>query len=349
MATRVNEVLASWVRLPDTQLALQLEHIGADTGPETRDRARTLFAAVLDCPGGGLRIQTIHGFAQWLLGAFPLEAGMLPGTRAMEDRDRDLLVQQVLAELLVEAEANGDAELLDAVRDLSLRLTSEQLQAWLLRCASARGLWIGTGAWQPPLRARLDRLLALGDDPAAGLLDLCGDGTFDCAALRHCAEALARWGAASGLEAASAIDAWLSSDGEQRLAMLDPLYAHLFTQKGEPRSLRYVEERSPHYAELIERVRSSIGRALERRRLIALADYVEPALALGRRFALRWDEAKAREGFIDFDDQIRHAADLLKSAKWPSGCGSSSTAASTTSWWMRRRTPTPSSGTSSMR
>jgi ATP-dependent helicase/nuclease subunit A len=32
---------------------------------------------------------------------------------------------------------------------------------------------------------------------------------------------------------------------------------------------------------------------------------------VGRRFALAWDEAKAREGLIDFDDQIRRAAALL--------------------------------------
>jgi ATP-dependent helicase/nuclease subunit A len=32
---------------------------------------------------------------------------------------------------------------------------------------------------------------------------------------------------------------------------------------------------------------------------------------VGRRFALAWEAAKAREGFIDFDDQIRTAAALL--------------------------------------
>ena len=312
MATRVNEVLASWVRLEDTRLARDLESIGADSGPETRARARSRFAAVLDCPGGGLRIETIHAFAQWLLAAFPFEAGMAPGTRAMEDRDKDLLVRQVLAEVLVEAERDGDRALLDALAELSLRLTSDDVERWLLRCAAARDLWFGPGAWQPPLRPRIDRLLGLGEDAVAGLHGLCGDGTFDCAALRHCAEALVRWGTKGGLDSADAIAAWLAAGTERRLETLEALQAALFTQKGEPRSLRYVEKASPHYAELIERVRSSIGRALERRALIALADYMEPALLLGRRFALAWDAAKVREGFIDFDDQIRHAADLLK-------------------------------------
>ena len=45
---------------------------------ETRERARALFARVLDCPGGGLRIDTIHAFDQYLLAAFPTEAQILP-------------------------------------------------------------------------------------------------------------------------------------------------------------------------------------------------------------------------------------------------------------------------------
>ncbi|MBA4353489.1 MAG: double-strand break repair helicase AddA, partial [Novosphingobium sp.] len=43
----------------------------------------------------------------------------------------------------------------------------------------------------------------------------------------------------------------------------------------------------------------------------ALAALLDTALTVGRQFALAWDEAKTREGFIDFDDQIRAAADLL--------------------------------------
>ena len=311
MATRVNEVLASWVRLEDTKLAAQLEHIGADIGEATRQRARSRFAAVLDCPGGGLRIGTIHSFAQWLLAAFPLEAGMLPGTRAMEDRDKDLLVRQVLAEILVEAEDSGDRALLDALAGLSLRLTSEQVQGWLLRCATAREMWHGTGAWQPPLRPRIGRVLGLGDDPRGALLDLCHDGGFDCAALRQCVTAQSAWGTKTGLATSDIVVGWLIASPEVRLERLDELDKALFTLEGNPRSLTAMLKQDPDYEQAIERVGTSIARALDLRGLIALADYMEPALLLGRSFALAWEEAKQREGFIDFDDQIRHAAALL--------------------------------------
>ncbi len=48
--------------------------------------------------------------------------------------------------------------------------------------------------------------------------------------------------------------------------------------------------------------------------MLLLVEWLAPALRIGRRFALRWDAAKAREGLIDFDDQIRRAADLLSRA-----------------------------------
>ena len=312
MATRVTEVLASWVRLENTKLAAQLEHIGADTGPECRERARSRFAAVLDCPGGGLRIGTIHSFAQWLLAAFPLEAGMLPGTRAMEDRDKDLLVRQVLAEILVEAEETGDTALLDALSELSLRLTSEQVEGWLLRCAAAREMWHGTGAWQPPLRGRVLSLLKLGNDPQADLIAMCSDELFDIASLRLCHSAYSQWNGKKGTDGRVVISNWLSASPSQRLDRLSDIYKVLFTQKDTVKDQASLVKFEEYFGDAAEGVLKCALAIRDRIGLIALADYMGPALLLGRRFALAWEEAKQREGFIDFDDQIREAAKLLQ-------------------------------------
>lgn len=119
MAVRINSVLARWVRIKSTELAQELGFLGADIGPETQARARTLFASVLDCPGGGLRIDTIHAFSQWLLANFPNEAGLMPGMRAMEDREREVLAREVLADMLSEAERTKDRSVLDAVAAFS--------------------------------------------------------------------------------------------------------------------------------------------------------------------------------------------------------------------------------------
>ncbi|WP_084356104.1 double-strand break repair helicase AddA [Novosphingobium lentum] len=313
MATRVNDVLAKWVRLPDTELASDLMAIGAAHGPETLARARSRFAAVLDCPGGGLRIGTIHAFSQWLLSAFPVEAGLTPGTRAMEDRDRDLLLRRVLADMLVEAEAHGDATLLDTLATMSLRMAQDQVVGFLSRCAAAQELWTGPGAWTPPLRARINGVLGIGpDEDEAALAALCADDAFDSASLRRCHATLAAWDTKTGREGAEAISAWLPLDSAARFACLDVLQSGLFTKgEGLPKQLTNVLKRDPDYGEYISRIAASLDKIRERRALLALADILDGALTLGRRFALAWDAAKQREGFIDFDDQIRCAANLL--------------------------------------
>jgi ATP-dependent helicase/nuclease subunit A len=314
MAARISGTLAQWVRLPETELFGRLEAIGAPSDPETLARARTLFASVLDCPGGGLRIDTIHAFAQWLLGAFPQEAGLAPGSRPMEDRDRILLARAVLADLLVSAETDplGDPQLLSALTELSLRMGPDEVEAYLLRCAEAREAWFGTGAWQEPLRPRINQLLGLpADADASHLVSLCGDDVFDIVALRRCREISAAWQAKTGQEAAAVIGDWLAGSREQRAQALDALHAVFFTQKGSLRATTSLDRIDPDYASHVALVGACITKARAAACLLALADRLVPALRLGRAFALAWDEAKLREGLIDFDDQIRRAAALL--------------------------------------
>ncbi|WP_144094413.1 double-strand break repair helicase AddA [Croceicoccus sediminis] len=313
MATRVNDVLASWVRADDTALAHDLRAIGADFGPEDIARARTRFAAVLDCPGGGLRIETIHAFSQWLLSAFPLEAGLVPGTRPMEDRDRELLLRETLSDLLLDAEASGDEALTDALAMLSLRTDQSGIERFLMACADARTAWHGPGAWQPPLLPRVHRLLGLSaDHDADAVTALCEDAAFDVASLRQCLAAQQEWGTKTANEFCDVVGAWLASDAEGRLAMLDALRSVVFTQKGDVKSLKSVMKFLPDYAEYAGRVGECLAEVERLRNLGELARWLAPALTLGRAFALRWAEAKTREGLVDFDDQIHEAARLLK-------------------------------------
>jgi ATP-dependent helicase/nuclease subunit A len=312
MATRVNEVLANWVRLPDTELSEQLAAIGEATSPEVRQRARALFAQVLDCPGGGLRIDTIHAFSQWLLAAFPEEAGLIPGTKPMEDRDREILAMRVLADLLVEWEERGERKLLDGLEMLSVRMGPDGARKWLMRCAEARDAWVGPAGWQEPLGDRVRQLIGLSLDAGPdSLAALCCDDVFDRAALVRCIEVNAAWGTATAQKCIDAIGEWLAADPAARAEDFELLAKALFTNEGSVRSLRYLEKLDANYAGMAERVRQCLDAVREQVALLALADLLTPALTLGRRFALAWDEAKAREGLIDFDDQIRQAAALL--------------------------------------
>ena len=312
MAARINETLAGWVRMNDTQLAAHLGAIGADIGPAARERARTLFTRVLDCPGGGLRIDTIHAFAQWLLGAFPHEAGLLPGTRAMEDRDRILLSRQVLADLLLDAEARRDAAMLDTLAMLATRFDPAAVEAWLLRCAEARDLWFGPGAWQLPLDDRVRGLLGLPADAGPdSLAQMCSDEAFPVASLRQCMAINAGWKAKTGQEAAAAMADWLSRSPAERAVRWNELAGLFLTAKGEPRASTSQQKIDSDYPHMAATVIEALAQVRELRSFLDLAAWLAPALELGRSYALAWDAAKKREGLIDFDDQIREAAALL--------------------------------------
>ena len=88
MQRRLYRRLGDWSVMADarlTQELAELEGRGADAYDARRlSDARALFAQALETPGG-LKIQTIHAFCEKLLRRFPLEAGVSPGFRVMDD------------------------------------------------------------------------------------------------------------------------------------------------------------------------------------------------------------------------------------------------------------------------
>lgn len=313
MAVRINAVLARWVRMDEVQLGKELGYLGAPSDPPTRERARTLFANVLDCPGGGLRIDTIHAFSQWLLANFPNEADLIPGSRPMEDREREMLARDVLADMLVEAGQNNDSATLDAVAQFCLRKDPEALRAWLMRCAGASHLWFGSGAWQPPMRARVLSLLGLPSGAStADFASSCDDGNGGIGLIRRVLSAYQAWNTKSGLKIADMIDSWLGGSVEERFATSNDLLAQVWNDKGLLKYQSNLEKKVDGIASIAEDARIWLTGIAETATLLSLADFIAPSLELGRAFALRWEEAKLREGLLDFDDLILRAAELLR-------------------------------------
>src|SRR5579875_1839756 len=179
MADRIHARLAHWVRLGDAALKEELAALGEDISEESRQRARTLFARVLDAAGGGLRIQTIHAFAQSLLAAFPAEAGLVPGFRPLEGREEQLLARSTLAETLVRAETGGDLGLITDMQALSHRLGEGGAEAFLKQCARAPDAMEALGP-REGIEARLRRLFGQpSGDIEEAIARECGDDTID--------------------------------------------------------------------------------------------------------------------------------------------------------------------------
>ena len=215
MAERVHSRLASWVRLDETALHFELEALGEESGPEARDRARTLFARILESRNGGLRIMTIHAFCQMLLAGFPVEAGLTPGFRQVEGREQAALANTVFNDLIVKAEREGDKGLLDDFGKLSLARGEAEAKAFVIRSASALDNLNAIGARLAPIVNRA--IIGVTDFEPGDLIDACRDGAFDAAALAQIAADNRAWGTKTGADSATAIDAWVASDAEARL------------------------------------------------------------------------------------------------------------------------------------
>lgn len=317
MAERIHQRLSAWVRLPDELLARDLMAIGAGFSPDDLDRARTLFAAVLDTPGGGLRIETIHAFCQSLLASFPAEAGLMPGFRALEDRDAALLAQDTLTRMLVEAEGGPDAVLLDQVAALSLAWGEERTRKWLMLCARAGAIWFGDDAWSGDIRPRLLDALGLSQSlDHSQLAVLCSDAVFPVNAVQACQRAQIAWNTDTGRKLADRMAIWLAADDQQRLVNIID-FANCFYTKNFSKALDVkpgVLKAEPDYVLLADEVRSALDEVIKRQQVLDFVDFAVPALNAGRAFAYAWRDAKAQAGALDFDDMIAMTARLLGEA-----------------------------------
>ncbi|MEP6828559.1 MAG: UvrD-helicase domain-containing protein, partial [Aestuariivirga sp.] len=126
MAERLFKRLGEWTGLTDEDLSKTLAAMGEKASDKNLlARARRLFTAALETPGG-LKIQTIHAFCERLLHLFPVEAGLAPGFRVLDERSAEELRQRANEYVLNEAEHAEGTALAKAFANLSDRLNKEQ-------------------------------------------------------------------------------------------------------------------------------------------------------------------------------------------------------------------------------
>ena len=310
MAGRIQQRLARWVKMREQDLKKELYALGEPNGPAHLRAARRLFARVLDAPGGGLRIQTIHAFAQTLLAGFPAEAGLAPGFRPLEARAEAALARATLGRLLVEAERAGDLGLIDDVQALSRRLGEQRAERYLMLCVRAPDAMAALGAREGiEARVRLALGVWLGDIEAR-IAEECA--RFDCDGLRRIAAAYAKWGTQTGLDRADVAAAFLAADGAGRATMLEALLRIAVTASGDPYKFSAkLIDCDPDHGDNCARLADAVGMLLGQRRRGELAATIAAGLRAGQAYARAYAEAKRAAGAVDFDDLIRLTIDLL--------------------------------------
>ena len=181
MQTRLFVALGEWSIMDQDKLTNELNRLEGKTGPRSQtnlNRARSLFARALETPGG-LKVQTIHAFCERLLKRFPLEAGIAPGTDAMDERETRELQQQVWTEIETEAVQNLKSDTAQAITLLSAHKNDQDMDniyKWAMGNMYKIDVWQKAGGVEP-----LADMFALApDDTQTKLVTDFWDNTDRC-------------------------------------------------------------------------------------------------------------------------------------------------------------------------
>jgi len=309
MALRLNHALGDWAVLDDAGLERALHRLlGRGPAPAEARAARTLFAEVLELPGG-MRISTIHAFCQVLLRAFPLEAELPAQFAVLEERDASARLAEareaVLARAAGAAPLRALAGLISAegFSGLSRALADD---ADALRHALAKG---GVAA----VVAALQRALGAAPDIAAEIDAACTP--MDETALARAAGVLLRGSAATDAKLGVKLRQFLALPQAQRHTAYDVWKSALLTQDGEPRKKFATQACGADQAWVQSLLTDEALRLRDHAQRINAADMISATralLELAEPVLDAYAQSKALAGQLDFDDLITATETLLR-------------------------------------
>jgi len=313
MSGRLFGQLGQWAMADDAELAKRIAEIGAPLHDEEGlKKARRLFAQALETPGG-LKIQTIHAFCQYLLARFPLEAGVPPSFRVLDDQTARELRDEARMHVLERA-GSGDDVLAKAAAHLVTHASEWRLQQIL------------DGALGGD-RRKFERFLSSlpdGEDVmarairrahGAGETDTCESITLELSTAMKAEDVrlreIVRWlssGTKTDVKRAElllcAIEtesydnfrrAFLTGDGKR--------FASLATKK--------LADARPDLLQLFESISERFVAAEECHRAAHAASLAEAALTLAGAARHEYAAAKRARGVLDYDDLIIETLQLL--------------------------------------
>ena len=322
MRIRVTQRLGEWAVMDEGPLGIDLRSLTMAAKPdgELVAKARRLFAAVLDVPGG-LKIQTIHAFCESLLARFPLEIDLTSHFQVAEEA----LAEEILlaARDHVLRTVRGDPEKIAALSALTRRLNEDQFTEVMKKLSGDRArldrlLKDGVGAVNDRTRKMLG--VSAGETSQSIAALACADAAFDADGLLAATAALTK-GKKTDIQRAQTIGAWLGQDREGRHQHF-AAYVLAFLKKDEGKNenglvrdglaTKKVKETSPESEAVLRIEAARVELVTQRMRAADVADGTAALLEIGRDLHDRYEREKSRQAVLDFDDLILRARELLK-------------------------------------
>ncbi|QFT58281.1 ATP-dependent helicase/nuclease subunit A [Sulfitobacter sp. THAF37] len=303
MQNRLFRRLGEWAMLKDDDLRSAMAQLGIETAltPVDLRKARTLFALAIETPGG-LKIQTIHSFCASLLRRFPLEAGVSPQFKEVEDRAADLLRAEI-----VDRMASDSAS--DHIAPVARFYTGEDFAGLTRRIVGMRDRF-GGDISRKTLLDLLDQPADLTQERIESSVFLGGEQALLSDIIPYL---LAKGGndgkAGEALRAIETLDlsALLALEGVLLTKSgKSPFTAKIGSFPTKP-TQEVIAAHMPALDDLMQRVEA----ARPARLALELANRSEVLHRFAREFLTRYETAKQLRGWLDFDDLIDKARALL--------------------------------------
>jgi ATP-dependent helicase/nuclease subunit A len=319
MANRIANRLRDWAVSDDAALVADLSDlIGAPPNRETVRTARRLFARVLDAPGG-MRIETIHAFCQSLLRRFPLEAGVVPHFRLIEERDQALLQFEARESMLVAARSGQSPSVAAALARVVGRISEGRLNELLAEFLGERDRLATLEERMRSTDSMRDAMArALGVPPGATvesiLAEACADHAFDAVLLRRAGQALLQ-GTKLDQDRGATLLEWLDHTTELRTGRFETCKEIYLTGEGEVLkrlATKGAVSAFPDIIAVLEAEARRVQAVLDRIRAADCLDDSHALTVLARDIEQRYRRLKVVNAALDYDDLILKARDLLQ-------------------------------------
>lgn len=318
MSNRISRRLALWVTAEENELRADVTRLTqGDVSNATIERARRLFAEVLDAPGG-LQISTLHAFCQSLLRRFPLEAGIAPHFALMDERDAAEALEEALEDTITHAHEGDDDDLADAMAVLTARVHESNFSELMNALIAARGKLMRTlrkyGSLEKAvlaMRAELD--LEPAESENTVIEDACESGAFDGPSLKEAADILAT-GTKTDQARGKGISDWVGV-AKTRRNQFDIYTACYLTQKGTIRATlltKKLSESNPGAVTTLQAEAERIQSVVTRLKAIKVAEGTAALMRIGADVLGRYSANKAQRGLMDYDDLIQTTRKLLE-------------------------------------
>ncbi len=324
MFERLFNQLGTWSMLSDSALTEKIMEIGAELGgKEDLREARRLFAKALETPGG-LKIQTIHAFCQYVLTRFPLEAHVSPAFRVLDDRSAADLMALARARVFERA-GSGDVPRQAAISYLVTHLSDMKLSQILDGALGAdRGKLDAFFAQAGGPEGEWSRLLKLAhgaradDTPAGVAAEFCRTLKHE----EHLLKDIVAWlSTGSKTDQERGLVLANAREMQDELEQFDGLCSALLTKDGAVRATLATKpllKLRPELGEWLGGLAQRLIDARERLKAVKAAALAEAAITVIEAVREVYDAEKRARNMLDYDDLITKTHQLLndRGAAW---------------------------------